>query len=121
MQIGLLVTAKKSGDVSTGLVHSEEGFRLKEMCEHVGCETIDMASLTEDIDIWVDDNGLFQPGNIVLKYKLKSKPENPLYLAGNALFLSSNEKGESIGLNAKQLKWIKEEVIIHPYAITKED
>ena len=119
MHTALLVTSGDNFSVKTQLVSLPEDFGLDEMYKHIQCDMVDVAGLTEDIDIWVDDNGLFKPGNTVLEYKLKGNPEEPLHLAGNALFLSSDDEGNSIGLTMEQLNWIGKELMIRPYGRTR--
>ena len=120
MHTALLVTPGDNFLVKTRLVSLPEDFGLDEMYKYIQCDMVDVAGLTEDIDIWVDDNGLFKPGNIVLEYKLKGNSEEPLHLAGNALFLSSDDEGNSIGLTMEQLNWIGKELVIRPYGMTKD-
>ena len=119
MHTALLVTPSDDISIKTQLVSLPEDFGLNEMYMHIQCDMVDVAGLTEDIDIWVDDNGLFKPGNTVLEYKLKGNPEEPLHLAGNALFLSSDDEGNSIGLTMEQLNWIGKELMIRHYGMTR--
>lgn len=103
------------------VVSFEEGFGLKEMYELVESDTLDIVRLPKGIDVWVDDNGLLKSGNVVLNYSLK-QPDgtvNEVQLAGNSLFLSSNEKGETIGLTSKQYEWLVNNITVTLYGMTK--
>ena len=119
MHTALLVTTNAVFSAKTQLVSLPKDFGLEEMYEHIQCDMVDVVEIAEGIDIWVDDNGLFKPGNTVLEYKLKENPEEPLQLAGNALFLSSDDEGNSIGLTMEQLNWIGKELMIRPYGMTR--
>lgn len=120
MHTGLLVSVTKGYQPITQLIALPDDFGIKEMHEYIECDIVDAARLTDEIDIWVDDEGLLKPGNIILEYQLKDSKEEPLLLAGNALFLSYNEEGESLGLTMEQLDWIGHNLTIRPYAKTKE-
>ena len=120
MHTALLVTPSDALSAKIQLVSLPKDFGLEEMYKHIQCDMVDVVEITEGIDIWVDDNGLFKPGNTVLEYKLKSNAEEPLHLAGNALFLSSDDEGNSIGLTMEQLNWIGKELMVRPYGMTKD-
>ena len=119
MHTALLV--KPSDDISakTQLVSLPEDFGLEYMYKYIQCDMVDVVEIAEGIDIWVDDNGLFKPGNTVLEYKIKDNPDVVLHLAGNALFLSSDDEGNSIGLTMEQLSWLGKQLSIRPYGRTK--
>lgn len=119
MHTALLVTPSDALSTKTQLVSLSKDFGLEEMYKHIQCDMVDVVEIAEGIDIWVDDNGLFKPDNTVLEYKLKSNPEEALHLAGNALFLSSDDEGNSIGLTMEQLNWIGKEITIRPYGRTR--
>ena len=99
-------------------VFFEEDFGLEDMYNHVGCDHLDIVRLPERIDIWVDDEGLLKSGNIVMQYQLKDIGE-PLHLAGNALFLSYDDEGNTIGLTNDQIMWIAENIEFVPYGETR--
>lgn len=119
MHTALLV--KPSDDISakTQLVSLPEDFGLEYMYKYIQCDMVDVVEIAEGIDIWVDDNGLFKPGNTVLEYKIKDNPDVVLHLAGNALFLSSDDEGNSIGLTMEQLSWLGKQLSIRPYGRTR--
>ena len=119
MHTALLV--KPSDDISakTQLVSLPEDFGLEYMYKYIQCDMVDVVEIAEGIDVWVDDNGLFKPGNIVLEYKIKDNPDVVFHLAGNALFLSSDDEGNSIGLTMEQLSWLGKQLSIRPYGRTK--
>lgn len=119
MHTALLVTPSDDIPAKTQLVSLPKDFGLEEMYEQIQCDIVDVVEITEGIDVWVDDNGLFKPGNTVLEYKIKDNPDITLHLSGNALFLSSNDEGESIGLTMKQLSWLGEQLSIRPYGRTR--
>ena len=119
MHTALLV--KPSDDISakTQLVSLPEDFGLEYMYKYIQCDMVDVVEIAEGIDVWVDDNGLFKPGNIVLEYKIKDNPDVVFHLAGNALFLSSDDEGNSIGLTMEQLSWLGKQLSIRPYGRTR--
>lgn len=119
MHTALLVTPSDTISAKTQLVSLSKDFGLEEMYKHIQCDMVDVVEIAEGIDIWVDDNGLFKPGNTVLEYKLKDNPELTVHLAGKALFLSSDDEGNSIGLTMGQLNWLGEQLSIRPYGRTK--
>lgn len=95
---------------------------LKHMYDLIGCDLVEAVRLPKDIDIWVDEEGLLKSGNIVIGYKVEPNEESDgfeLQLAGNALFLSSDEEGNTIGLNEEQLKWIQDNVKYGMFGVAK--
>lgn len=96
---------------------SNEELPLEKMYELLDCSTVDVVSIDNEIDIWVDDEGLFKQGNMVMEYRFGNDAK--IRLTGNVLFLSSNDKGETIGLNGKQLDWLQQNLAYRPIGFIK--
>ena len=88
--------------------------------ELIGCNTMDVVTVANDIDMFVDDEGLLVSGNQVneISFADGSLTEN-LYLAGNILMLSHDYEGNSTTLNEEQLRYIFENIKITPYGMTR--
>lgn len=117
---GYLIKINRNGDsvsVRSMVTNMGEEFGLKEMYSRIKCRHLDAVRLPENIDIWVDDEGLLQSGNVILEYLIKTPQgdEVDIQLAGNALFLSCDDDGNSIGLSREQFNWIKENITYKAY------
>lgn len=116
--LGYLVSV--TDKIKLSVVDMGEEFGLEEMYDKVKCSMLDIVRLPENIDIWVDDEGLMKSGNIVLEYSINTgEGVHQLQLAGNALFMSYDSQGETIGLNGRQISWIDKNVKVVAYGEVK--
>lgn len=75
--------------IKTEVVEFEkENNNLKNYYNIIGCDTIDIVNLNEDIAIVVDDDGLLKSGTPVFEIKTEDGAE--LQLAGKLLFAKNN-------------------------------
>lgn len=80
----------------------EEGYvTLEELYRLVNCSLVTVVMFEENISAFVDDEGLLLSGNFVQKIGYL---EYELQLAGNILFLGSDEEGNSIGLTELEVE-----------------
>ena len=80
----------------------EEGHvKLDELYRLVKCSLVTVVSFEENIDAFVDDEGLLKSGNFVQEIGYLGYT---LQLAGNLLFLGSDEEGSSIGLTELEVE-----------------
>ena len=100
---GIVVTIEDSGIVS--LFGNEDGVHLSEMQEMIGTDTVTVVSLKNNIDMCVDDDGLLKSGNFVNRYIIE---DFQVDLAGNAIFLSNDGNGGTVGLNEEQIEYLVE-------------
>lgn len=76
--------------------------------ELLNCTRVDCFSATDSIDIWIDDDGMYDDQEINtwlmrLTVALAHKPlRQPLY--GNGLLVGFNELGETISLTQEQIQ-----------------
>lgn len=82
------------------------------MCELLNCEMIELVSLTNDIDIFVDENGLLKEfTDINVLQDLKTGFQHQM--TGKMLFVTvDDEDGSTIGLRDEQVKYIIDNVVI---------
>lgn len=110
-------------EVSIEMIEIEkegESLGYKKINELIECDTMDVVMVANEIDMFVDDNGLLVSGNQVneISFADNSLKEN-LYLAGNILMLSHDDEGNSTTLNEEQLRYIFENIKITPYGMTR--
>jgi hypothetical protein len=71
----------------------------------VGCDVFDRVALPGDIDVFVDDEGLYRAEyNPVLSEMVREKLGAPLgyRLHGTGVFLGSNDEGDTLSLTPSQ-------------------
>ena len=100
---GIVVTIEDSGIVS--LFGNEEGVYLSEMQDLIGTDTVRVVFLKKNIDMCVDAEGLLKSGNFVNRYTIE---DFQLDLAGNAIFISNDGNGGTVGLNEEQVEYLVE-------------
>lgn len=98
---GIVVTIEDSGAVS--LFGNEEGVHLSEMQDLIGTDIVTVVSLKNNIDMWVDDEGLLKGGNFVNRYIIE---DFQIDLAGNAILLGNDGNGGTVGLNEEQVEYL---------------
>lgn len=64
-------------------------YNLTDYCQHIGCSMIDIAYLSRDVCIIVDDEGLLKSGNPV--FEVKTANGHSLQLAGTLLVAGNKE------------------------------
>ena len=100
---GIVVTIEDSCVVS--LFGNEDGVHLSEMQDLIGTDTVTVVSLKNNIDIWVDAEGLLKSGNSVSRYTIE---DFQIDLAGNAILLGDDGNGGTVGLNEEQIEYLSE-------------
>lgn len=103
---GIVVTIKDSGVVS--LFGDEDGVHLSEIQDLIGTDTVTVVSLKNNIDMWVDGEGLLKSGNFVNRYTIE---DFQIDLAGNAILLGDDGNGGTVGLNEEQVEYLVENLI----------
>lgn len=81
---------------------------LDDMYKIIGCETVDVVRLENNIDIWVDDEGLLKK-NVITEIEINGREYQ---LAGRLLFMSSNKEGETVPLTNKQVEYLMDNMVI---------
>lgn len=89
--------------VAVAIDDSTEDGRRQKMREYIGCAFYDVIGLPENIDVWVDDEGLYrQPLNPELSALVSlHRPYAPVH--GNALILGHDGNGETVSLTLDQM------------------
>lgn len=100
---GIVVTIEDSGAVS--LFGNEDGVHLSEMQDLIGTDIVTVVSLKNNIDMWVDDEGLLKGGNFVNRYIIE---DFQIDLAGNAILLGNDGNGGTVGLDDEQVEYLVE-------------
>ena len=100
---GIVATIEDSGVVS--LFGNEDGVHLSEMQDLIGTDTVTVVSLKNNIDMWVDAEGLLKSGNFVNRYTIE---DFQIDLAGNAILLGNDGNGGTVGLNEEQVEYLVE-------------
>ena len=105
---GILIGDNEMETVS--LKTTNGGAVLKEMYRLLNCELVDCFNLNDEIIMWFDDIGLFKNGNFIQSYAIAGQelPQIP----GKVLILGVSEEGESIGLTAEQIDYIRNHLSI---------
>lgn len=78
---------------------------LELMREHLDCQLVDVISLTDKVDMWVDDEGMYNHPINPLATRLARRHGfiwQPYH--GPVLLCSVDDKGDSVDLDADQLK-----------------
>ena len=78
---------------------------MKELRRLVDCNLVDYFNLNDELDMWLDDIGLFKNGNFMQSYTLEGKLI-PQQVPGNVLILARNDRGNQIGLTDKQIDYV---------------
>jgi hypothetical protein len=96
---GLLIDITLDFDAVT-VVEVNPDETLRSMYLHLDCRSVDVVRLAEGLDMWIDDEGLYNSTVNILatgvarEYGLTHQP-----YFGKALLLSNTSKGETIGLS----------------------
>ncbi|HAP4881137.1 TPA: DUF3846 domain-containing protein [Enterococcus faecalis] len=70
----------------------------------LGVDSADVQSLTNTIDVWVDDIGALKKGNYLIGMVINNQEYR---FAGKVLLLGiDNDTGKTRGLSSKELEWI---------------
>lgn len=80
----------------------------------LNCTLVNKVSCTNEIDIWVDDESL-NTGNYNMIHTITNKNfsnSEPFILVGSLIFGSHNSVGDTIPLNAEQMKYVRENICI---------
>lgn len=81
--------------------------RLAGMYLHIGCTTVDVVELSEDIDVWVDSDRMFtQALNPTLAAMVRLAGSALTHVPGPGLFLTTASNGDAAGLSARQIATI---------------
>lgn len=68
---------------------------------------LDRISWPKNIDLWVNDEFLFNASNETLSLAIVQKDKSVQHIYGNIYFASVNENGESVSLSEDQIRFIK--------------
>lgn len=82
---------------------------LSDFYKIIGCDLVEIAPITEDIDLYVDETGLMKNPETL---NIVEVDDYQHVLFGNMIFASYDESGKMKGLNAEQKAFIKEQVSI---------
>lgn len=75
------------------------------MREHLGCRLIDVVALTSQLDMWIDDEGLYtQPVNPVATALAVHHGFTWQAFHGPVLLCGVNSDGDSVDLDAAQMR-----------------
>jgi len=75
------------------------------MREHLGCRLIDVVALTSQLDMWIDDEGLYtQPVNPVATALAVHHGFTWQVFHGPVLLCGVNSDGDSVDLDADQMR-----------------
>lgn len=89
---------------------------LDVMHEEIGCDLVDIVALDDEIDAWVDDEGLLKSENPVHSVKFGDREYQ---LAGKIVLFSRDDEGNSIGLNSEQVSRVRQNLEISLIGITR--
>lgn len=78
---------------------------LRDMYRLIDCHTVDVVRLADDLDMWLDDDGMYtSPVNLAATFVARLYGFNHQNYHGNALFLGgANRNGDTVGLSDKML------------------
>src|SRR5215475_4686667 len=80
-----------------------EGDSLPAMYAAIGCHTVDVVRLTTQLDMWIDDDGLYtQPPNRVAAALARSYGRTSQAYHGPAVVAGVNGQGDTINLTEDQ-------------------
>lgn len=101
---GFLITPDDN-ELKAVTIKNSNGSHLQDLYEALNCRVVDVVRLSDEIDLWVDDEGMLVPEpqpNLLLSYMAITFGWNgPIY--GSGVFLSNNpETGETISLTPRQ-------------------
>lgn len=91
---------------------------IDEMYRLVNCDTLDVVRLTDEIDMWVDDEGLMKSDNFLQTFVYEGRKLHQPY-AGNVLILAHNDEGDTIGLTDAQVEHLTKHIQIAFYGRTR--
>ena len=90
-----------------------QGMELELMYAWLGCGTVDVVTLTDQLDMWLDDEGMFrQPVNPLATQLAKQYGYGFQDYYGSALLCTHNADGESRDLTDDQLAAVRSHLVI---------
>lgn len=99
----LVLFTEEKGFQSMMFTNEESVVKLEDMYKLLNCNMVELVRLDNNIDAWVDEEGLLKSNNPVHEFSIGG---NEVSLAGRVLFLSSNDEGDTIGLTDEQVDWL---------------
>ena len=113
---GLLIGAGQAREIT---IDSKD--RVKAIAQTIGCDIFTVVGLQDDIDIYVDDEGLLNrsPLNLALTV-LAHKLGNNEVLFGSGLVVSVDDDGETVSLSENQRETVLKALSSKPDAETIE-
>lgn len=92
---------------------------LEQLYNLIDTTIVQFVQVTEDIDVWVDEEGLFKSGNVGIRYIIDNDIENSLELVGTSIFVARDEETNLIGLSDEQANWIQEHIRTEVFGIVE--
>lgn len=102
--IALLITPE--GDVKELGLPDATRDRLQLLYQEIGCSTVDVVRLTTGIDMWVDDEFLYnfdEPNIPATLYARRFVPGDPVYRGPVVLTGGGDDQGETLPLTRDKL------------------
>jgi hypothetical protein len=96
-------------NVGEGLKAEEGDLPLEAMQKIVG-GYLDVVALPNDIDMWVNDEGLLDGLPLNLCITRTHFDDQPI--VGNVFFTSHDPHGQTVSLNIDQIEWLKENLTV---------
>lgn len=85
----------------------KEEIEFTDLYSLIKCDTVELIGFPNNIDLWVDEEGLFKE-NVITEIKLEG--QGSLKIAGIGIFLTHDEDGYSCGLTANQIAYLNRAV-----------
>ncbi|MBC1817167.1 DUF3846 domain-containing protein [Listeria seeligeri] len=101
---GMLLYLSDTGTIQKKNILYTQDTDIKRV-DLLNCELVTVVSLSNNIDIWCDDTGLWKEKNHVITLKIE---DEIIQLAGNLLFLGQDGEGGTMPLSEEQFRWLDE-------------
>ena len=99
---GLTIDVDGTADWTTW----QEGDSLPILQKHAG-GAVDVVSLTDDVDMWLNDSGVFEYGinhTATRLARMHGKTHQPYF---GPVIITGQREGETLGLSAKAIQWLR--------------
>lgn len=106
---------RPDGEIFDINLQSSDSTTLQQLREHIGCSTVDRVALTDRIDMWLDDEGLYtQPVNAPATALARHFGLDWQAYHGPAVICGADDEGGTTDLSRAQLVALRD--ILHTVA-----
>jgi len=118
MSKGILIDTQNRTITEVEVVRNEEGSQLPSIYNHVKCSIVEVVSIDDKNDVYVDEEGLLSVNEDTKFFKLKHYPQP---IAGNGLIMGfDDETGENGDTNLSVAEVVGMVTFMSAYEVAME-